>query len=258
MMAWTSPAFTVQVDPLEDLLVFGLDLQILDIKHVCDVIASLPTDPSSLTLSSFCASTANSIGSSRKTSLQKPLTIMLTASSVGEAALAAVEDLVLADLRGRRLVLDLRRRVLDLEVRERVRAALVADEQRVALRVVARVLRVLADPHQAAVGVLAVAGGDALRDDRAAGVLPDVDHLRAGVGLLPVVGRRHRVELADRVVALQDAAGILPGDRRAGLDLRPGDLRAAARRTGRAWSRSCRCRPCRPCRRDTSSGSSST
>ena len=33
-------------------------------------------------LSSFCASTANSIGSSRNTSLQKPLTIMFTASSV--------------------------------------------------------------------------------------------------------------------------------------------------------------------------------
>ena len=67
----------VQVDPLEDLLAFGANLQILDIKH------AYPTDdPSSETLSSFCASTANSIGSSRKTSLQKPLTIMLTASSV--------------------------------------------------------------------------------------------------------------------------------------------------------------------------------
>ena len=58
--------------------------------------------------------------------------------------------------------------------------------------------------------------------------LPEMDHLRAGVGLLHVVGRRDRVELADRVVALQDAARILPGDRRAGLDLRPGDLRVDA------------------------------
>ncbi len=41
-----------------------------------------PTLPSKLTLSSFCASTANSIGSALKTSLQKPLTIMETASSV--------------------------------------------------------------------------------------------------------------------------------------------------------------------------------
>jgi hypothetical protein len=41
-----------------------------------------PTLPSRLMLSSFCASTANSMGSSRNTSLQKPLTIMFTASSV--------------------------------------------------------------------------------------------------------------------------------------------------------------------------------
>jgi hypothetical protein len=39
------------------------------------------TAPSRLTASRFCASTANSIGSSRKTSLQKPFTIIDTASS---------------------------------------------------------------------------------------------------------------------------------------------------------------------------------
>src|SRR4029450_10675751 len=40
-----------------------------------------PTDPSRLTLNSFCASTANSIGSSRKNSLQTPLPMLLDASS---------------------------------------------------------------------------------------------------------------------------------------------------------------------------------
>src|SRR5207237_6653721 len=50
----------------------------------------------------------------------------------------------------------------------------------------------------------------------------------ARVGLLPVVGHRDRVELTDRVVTLQDAAGILPGDRGAGLHLGPGDLGAPA------------------------------
>ena len=40
-----------------------------------------PTLPSRLTASSFCASTANSIGSSFRTSLQKPLTISDSASS---------------------------------------------------------------------------------------------------------------------------------------------------------------------------------
>src|SRR5439155_9055345 len=78
--------------------------------------------------------------------------------------------------------------------------------------------------HHAAIAVLAVPGGDALGHDRAPGVPADVDHLGAGVGLLVVVGDGHGVELANRVLALQDAARILPGDRRAGLDLRPGDL----------------------------------
>ncbi len=41
-----------------------------------------------------------------------------------------------------------------------------------------------------------------------------------------VVHHRHGVELAGRVVALEDHARVLPGDRRAGLDLRPGDLGA--------------------------------
>src|SRR5688500_14950698 len=72
----------------------------------------------------------------------------------GETALLEVEDLVLADLRGGGLVLHLRGRVQHLDVGEGVRAALVAEQQRVALRVVARVLRVLADADEAAVGVL--------------------------------------------------------------------------------------------------------
>jgi hypothetical protein len=41
-----------------------------------------PTLPSKLTPNSFCASTANSIGNSRNTSLQNPFTIILTASCV--------------------------------------------------------------------------------------------------------------------------------------------------------------------------------
>ena len=56
------------------------------------------------------------------------------------------------------------------------------------------------------------------------GVLADVDHLGAGVGLLVMIGERHRVEFADRVVADQQAARIFPGDGGAGFHLRPGDL----------------------------------
>jgi hypothetical protein len=56
-----------------------------------------------------------------------------------------------------------------------------------------------------------------------------MDHLGAGVGLLMVVRHRDRMELAARIVAAQHHAGVLPGDGRTGLDLRPGDVRAAPR-----------------------------
>ena len=77
---------------------------------------------------------------------------------------------------------------------------------------------------KAAISVLRLAGGDALGDDPARRVLAEVDHLGARVDLLETVRDRDRVELAARIVAAQDAARILPGDRRTGLDLGPGDL----------------------------------
>src|SRR6187402_2295155 len=49
--------------------------------RVQSVARNHPTLPSRLTPSSFCASTANSIGSSLNTSLQKPLTISERESS---------------------------------------------------------------------------------------------------------------------------------------------------------------------------------
>jgi len=53
-----------------------------------------------------------------------------------------------------------------------------------------------------------------------------VDHLGAGVGLLVIVGDCDRVELAHRILAVEDAGGVFPRHRGAGFDLRPADLRA--------------------------------
>src|SRR6185503_2878963 len=88
----------------------------------------------------------------------------------GEAALSAVEQLVLADLRRCRFVLDACRAVARLDVGERMRAALVAEQQGVALRVVASAMRGREHLDQAAIRILAMARGDSLRDDRAARV----------------------------------------------------------------------------------------
>ncbi len=124
---------------------------------------------------------------------------------------------------------DLCGRVLHLDVGECVRAGVAAEQERVALGVVPGAFGRAHDLHEPAVGVLSVTGRDRLGDDGAAGVLADVDHLGAGVGLLVVGGEGDRVELADRVVALKDYAGVLPGYGRARLDLGPGDLRVVRR-----------------------------
>src|SRR6266566_1593944 len=144
-----------------------------------------------------------------------------------EPALAQVEDLILTDLRRGRFVLHDRRAVAHVDVREGVRPALVADEHRVTLRVVPRALGTLHDFYEPAIGVLPAARRNSFRHDRRARVLAEVNHLRAGVSLLLVARYRDRVELTDRVVALENAAGILPRDRRPGFDLGPGDLRVA-------------------------------
>src|SRR5215831_6241814 len=145
-----------------------------------------------------------------------------------EAALPAIEQLVLADLRCRRFVLDPGRGVAHFDVRHGIRAAAVTDEQRVALRMVARALGSRLHPHETAVSVLPPPGRYSLREDRRPGVPADMDHFGPGVGLLAVVGDRHRIKLTDRMVAFEHTARVFPGDRRAGLDLGPGNLRARA------------------------------
>src|SRR5204863_1252020 len=100
--------------------------------------------------------------------------------------------------------------------------------ERVAIGEVARARGAAVRRHQAAIGVVRLAGGDALGDDAARSVLAEVEHLGAAIDLLVAVRDGDRIELAARMIATQDAAWIFPGDGRAGLDLRPGNLRVLA------------------------------
>ncbi len=145
-----------------------------------------------------------------------------------EATLVTVEHLVLTYLRGGRLVLNLRRGVVALDVRVGVRTAVRPEQHRVALREVAGIVGVLAHLHLAAVAVVRHVGRNALRDDGALGVLADVLHLRARVGLLVPLGEGDRVELADRVVPGQNDGRVLLRHGRTGLQLRPADLGVVA------------------------------
>src|ERR1051326_6801370 len=95
------------------------------------------------------------------------------------------------------------RAVPDVDVGKSMGPAPVSDEHRVALRIITGALCSLHDLHQATIGVLPMAGGYPFGHNRAAGVLPKVNHLRPGVSLLSIVGDRDRIELANRIVALQ-------------------------------------------------------
>src|SRR5262249_57797909 len=64
--------------------------------------------------------------------------------------------------------------------------------------------------------------------DGAGGVFAEMEDFGAGINLLIAVGDRDRIDLAARIFAAEDAAWILPRDRRAGLELGPGDLRILA------------------------------
>jgi len=79
-------------------------------------------------------------------------------------------------------------RIAHVDVWKCVRSALLADQQRVALGVISCAGRSLHDLYQAAIGILAVAGGNTLGHDRAARVLSQMNHLGAGIGLLVIIG----------------------------------------------------------------------
>src|SRR5215217_1736773 len=121
-------------------------------------------------------------------------------------------------------MLDGRGGVLDLDVGEGMRAAAIPDEHRIALGVVAGTGCLGQHLDQTPITVLPPARGNTLRYDRAPRVLSHMDHLGSGIRLLPAIHYRHRVELANGVVSLENDAGIFPSDGRAGLHLSPGDL----------------------------------
>src|SRR5687768_9678005 len=124
MMACTSPAFTLRSIPFRISLPSAWTCRFL-ISSICP-----------LSNRTFEAHTQQFLGFHREFHRQLAEDFLAEAADDHvdrvlrlEAALPAVEDLVLADLRRRRFVLHLRRGVADFEIREGVRAALVPDQQ---------------------------------------------------------------------------------------------------------------------------------
>src|SRR4029450_4601250 len=93
-----------------------------------------------------------------------------------ESALQTVEQLVVGDLGGGRLVLEGRGRVLRLDIGHGMRAAFVADQERVAVGEVPRIGGLAMRRNKPAIGVVGVTGGNALGDDAARRGAGERDH----------------------------------------------------------------------------------
>src|SRR5690625_4055653 len=78
-------------------------------------------------------------------------------------------------------------------------------------------------------GFRSSAGADTLGDKRGAGVIAQMDHLGAGIGLLKVIGQRYGIKFAKTIVTLENAARVFPGDGGAGLHLSPRNFRVCVR-----------------------------
>ncbi len=145
-----------------------------------------------------------------------------------DAAALEIEQLVFADAAGCCFVFRLGGAVSYRNVGEGVGGTLVANQHTVALGVVAGARGTLLNADFTAVGVAAAVGADTFRNNGALGILADVDHLGAGVGLHVSVGQCYAVEFTDGIVAHQNAAGVLPSDGGTGFYLGPADTAVLA------------------------------
>ena len=115
-----------------------------------------------------------------------------------------------------------RRLIMDIHIREGMRTALVTQQQRVALTIVTRIIRLLSYTHQAPVRVLTMSGRDTLADNGTTGILTQMNHLRTRIRLLVVVRHRHTVEFRRRVISRQNTGRVFPRNSRTCLYLCPG------------------------------------
>lgn len=146
----------------------------------------------------------------------------------GDAALVAVENLVLGNLGGCGFVFHYARVVEHVDVGECVGAACGAEQQGVTLGVVAAPGGLGSHLDKSAVGILRVSCRDALADYGGARIFAQMYHLGAGVGLLVVVGDGHAVKFADARLSFEYGGGVFPCNGRAGLHLRPREFAVVA------------------------------
>ena len=118
--------------------------------------------------------------------------------------------------------------VFHFDVGKGVGSATVGHEQRVTLREVAGVFSTFIDLNQSSITILTFACADAFGYNGRGGVFAQMDHFRASISLLHVIGHSYRIKFAHAVITFQNARWIFPGNGAACLYLRPTDFGAIA------------------------------
>src|SRR3954452_9923455 len=157
--------------------------------------------------------------------LDEPVDDQLAGLVLRDAAGHQVEELLLADLRHRRLVSDVHVVLADADRRIGVRARVLVQQQRVADHLGLRAVRALGHLEQAAVARAPAVLGDRLGEDVRGRVRRGVDDLRAGVLVLALAGERDAQDLAVRPLARQVDARVLHGQLEAEVAVDPLDRR---------------------------------
>src|SRR5438477_5766665 len=148
------------------------------------------------------------------------------ALGLGETAAHEIEELLLPDLRDRRLVADGHVLLVDLHVGVGVAPGGLVEDQRVAPDRAFRAVRTGIDLHHAPVGLLPRAFADALALDDARRVRSGVDHLRAGVLVLVASREGDREHFAVRALTDEVDARVFHRDLRAQVRVDPGHAAA--------------------------------
>ena len=103
-----------------------------------------------------------------------------------------------------------RRLIMDIHIREGMRTTFITQQQRIALTIVTRIVRLLSYTHQTTVRVLTMSGRDTFADNGTTGILTQMNHLRTRIRLLVIIRHRHTVEFSRGIISSQNAGRVFP------------------------------------------------
>ena len=95
-------------------------------------------------------------------------------------------------------------RIFYIYIRESMSAAIGAEQEGVALRVVFRTHSTGGNLYKAAIRILTLSGLYTFAHYARSGIGTEMYHLRTGIGLLEIICKSNRIEFSHRIIAFKD------------------------------------------------------